>query len=115
MAHALYMDHCVDGAIIDGLRARGIDVLTARDDDHHEVPDSLVLDRATKLERVVFTQDKDFLRDAANRQRQGIPFYGVIYAHPRRVPIGRCIEDIQLLVDVEDLTNLVGRVSYLPI
>ena len=115
MAHSLYMDHCVDGAIIAGLRARGVDVLTARDDSHHEVPDPLVLDRATELERVVFTQDEDFLRDAAGRQRQGTPFYGVIYAHPQRVPIGRCIEALQLLVQAEELENLVGRVIYLPL
>ena len=115
MAHALYMDHCVKGATITGLRLRGVDVLTAREDAHHEVADPLVLDRATELQRVVFTQDEDFLRDAARRQEQGIPFYGVIYAHQDRVSVGRCIEDLQFIVEIEDLENLVGRVIYLPI
>ena len=108
------MDHCVDGAIIAGLRARGVDVLTAQEDNHHEVDDPLVLNRATELERVVFTQDVDFLRDATRRQRHGIYFHGVIYAHPLEVTIGQCIEDIRLLVEAEDIENLIGRVHYLP-
>ncbi len=115
MAHALYMDHCVKGAITAGLRLRGVDVLAAREDARHEVEDPFVLDLATELERVVFTQDEDFLRDAARRQEQGIPFYGVIYAHQDRVSIGRCIEDLQMIAEMEDLENLVGRVIYLPI
>ena len=115
MVHALYMDHCVKGAIIAGLRLRGVDVLTAREDAHHEVADPLVLDRAMELERVVFTQDEDFLRDAARRQERGVPFYGVIYAHQDRVSVDRCIEDLQQIVEMEELENLVGRVIYLPI
>ena len=108
------MDHSVHGAIVSGLRSQGVDVLTAREDNYHEVADPLVLDRATELDRVLFTQDEDFLIEAVSRQRGGIPFFGVIYAHQERVPIGRCIEDLHSLVELEDLENLVGRVVYLP-
>ena len=115
MAHALYMDHRVNGAIVAGLRRRGVNVLTAQEDDHHEAPDSVVIDRATELGRVVFAQDVDFLIDADRRQRLGIYFHGVIYAHQTRVPIGRCIEDLQLLVEAEDIENLVNNVIRLPL
>ena len=39
MAHALYMDTCVESAITNGLRARGVDVLTTQEDGHAETPD----------------------------------------------------------------------------
>ena len=115
MAHALYMDHSVNGAIVAGLRRRGVNVLTAQEDDHHEAPDSVVIDRATELGRVVFAQDVDFLIDADRRQRLGIHFHGVIYAHQTQVPIGRCIEDLQLLVEAENIENLVNNVIRLPL
>ena len=115
MAHALYMDHSVKGAIVRGLRRRGLDVLTAQEDDNNEASDPQVMDRAMELERVVFAQDIDFVIEGERRQAEGIPFYGVIYAHPDKVPIGTCIEDIHILAELEDLDNLKGRVKRLPL
>ena len=116
MAHRIYTDHCVDGAIVSGLLRRGVDVLTAQQDEHHfRIPDPVVLDRATELERIVFTQDEDFLVDVAARQRSGEHFYGVIYGPQRRGTVGRYIEDIEVLVKLEGIENLVDRVTYLPI
>jgi len=78
---ALYMDEHVHRAITTGLRLRGVDVLTAQDDGRRHVPDALLLDRATELERVLFSQDEDLLIEANHRHRAGIPFAGVVYAH----------------------------------
>jgi predicted nuclease of predicted toxin-antitoxin system len=64
-----YFDENVPGAIVEGLRQRGIDVLTAQEDGFDETPDPLVLDRAGELGRVLFTRDDDFLREAAARLR----------------------------------------------
>jgi hypothetical protein len=61
------------------LKRRGIDVLTAFQDNAHEFDDPPLLDRATGLGRVLFTQDEDFLREGARRQAQGIYFAGIIY------------------------------------
>ena len=114
MAVALYMDHCVDDAISDGMRARGIDVLLAREDGRAEAPDPALLSRATELERVMFTQDKDFLREAARRQREGVHFYGVIYARQDESRVGRYIEDLHIIAEPDDPGNLIGRVLHLP-
>jgi predicted nuclease of predicted toxin-antitoxin system len=59
------MDVHVPAAITDGLRLRGVDVLTAQEDGTGEFFDSDLLDRATALGRVLFTQDKGLLREAA--------------------------------------------------
>ncbi|WP_293156374.1 MULTISPECIES: hypothetical protein [unclassified Microcoleus] len=49
MAIALYMDVHVPQAITDQLRRRGIDVLTAFDDETQELPDDRLLERVTQL------------------------------------------------------------------
>ena len=61
------MDQHVPRAITIGLRLRGIDVITAFEDDAAEMTDSELLDRAGEIGRVLFTQDDDLLAEAAGR------------------------------------------------
>lgn len=88
------MDHHVPRAITNGLRLRGVDVLTAYENGKNELGDTELLDRANELKRILFTQDDDFLTEVTKRQKKGIPFYGVIYAHQLHVSIGGCIHDL---------------------
>ncbi len=81
MSVALYMDVQVHDAITAGLRPRGVDVLTAQEDGARRLPDPALLDRATALGRVLFSQDDDLLSEAARRQRSREFFAGVIYTH----------------------------------
>ena len=69
MSIALYMDHQVPRAITMGLRVRGIDVITAYEDNTSELTDPDLLDRADELGRVLFTRDDDLLAEAAHRQK----------------------------------------------
>lgn len=115
MALALYMDHHVPKAITNGLRLRGIDVLTAYEDGTSEHNDSDLLDRATELQRVLFTQDDDLLNEAAKRIQEGIPFYGVIYAHQLRVSIGTCVHDLEIITKAGEPEDIIGKVQFLPI
>lgn len=56
---AVYMDHHVPRAITEGLRLRGIDVITAYEDGAEDIDDPALLDRSTALGRALFTQDDD--------------------------------------------------------
>jgi hypothetical protein len=94
---AYYMDENVHGAITRGLRQRSVDVLRAQDDGYMERPDDQVLDRATELERVLFSHDDDQLREATSRQRRRKMCGGLVYAHQLDVSIGRCIADLEYL------------------
>src|SRR5437879_2430688 len=105
----LFMDVHVPSAITDQLRLRGIEVLTAQEDG------SRLLDRATELGRILFTQDTDLLAEAASRQRSGVRFVGVIYAAQKRVTIGKCVDDLELIAKAEDLAEWINRVEYLPL
>src|SRR3972149_5006234 len=97
MSLALYMDEHVKRAVTLALRARGIDVLTAQEDDRRGRPDPELLDRALELNRVMFSQDEDLLAEATDRQRAGVAFTGVIYAHQLNIGIGQCVRDLELL------------------
>jgi predicted nuclease of predicted toxin-antitoxin system len=90
MSISLYMDEHVPRAITLGLRLRGVDVLTVQEDGMRNRPDGDLLDRAVELERVVFSQDEDFLIEAHRRQAAEVHFPGVIYAHQLCVTIGLC-------------------------
>ncbi len=115
MTVAVYMDVHVHRAITTGLRLRGVDVLTAQEDGHRTAVDDILLDRATELQRVLFTQDEDLLAEAKQRQTRGIPFGGVIYAHQLRITIGRCVNDLELIAKAAGLEELANRVEYWPL
>ena len=80
MSIALYMDVHVPRPTTRALRRRGVDVRTAQEDGTATWPDPQLLDRATQLNRVLFSQDEDLLTEAARRQRGQIPFAGLSYA-----------------------------------
>ena len=111
----LYMDENVEGQIVRGLRAQGIDVLTAEEDGYRETADIDVLDRAAALDRVAFSRDDDFLREATRRHRAGESFGGVIFAHKLYVSLGECIADLEYLAIVGDTADFTDRVYFLPL
>lgn len=110
----LYLDVHVHRAITEALR-EGADVLTAQEDQAAHFSDSHLLDRATALDRVLFSQDSDLLREAARRQQTGESFGGVIYAHPLRITIGQCVRDLKLIAEAAEPEDFVNRVEYLPL
>lgn len=115
MTLAFYMDENVPRPITIGLRLRDVDVLTVQEDGYSGFPDQLVLDRATQLQRVVFSQDEDFLIEANRRQTSGVSFSGVIYAHQRSVSLGVCVGDLEIIAKVGNREELANRVQYLPL
>ncbi|MHB2018559.1 MAG: DUF5615 family PIN-like protein [Candidatus Xenobia bacterium] len=109
------MDVHIPKAITVGLRAVGIDVLTAQEDGSDEIDDPPLMDRAMELNRVIFTQDKDFLKHASQRQENGIPFNGVFYGPQIGVGIGTYIEDLTLLATLTEEAEMMNTVTYLPL
>ena len=80
MTVAFYMDEQVPLAIATGLHQRGVDVLTVQEDGRRGYANPFLLDRATELRWVMFSQDEDLPIEAHRRQVEGIDFAGVIYA-----------------------------------
>ena len=115
MTIAFYMDVHVHRAITNGLRLRGVDVLTAQEDGRRTASDTRLLDRATELQRVLFSQDEDLLAEAKQRQVEESGFAGVVYAHQLKVTIGRCVQDLELIAKAGEAKELADRVEYLPL
>jgi predicted nuclease of predicted toxin-antitoxin system len=111
----LYTDHHISGAVIKELRRRGIDVLTAFEDEHAAASDEVLLVRATKLGRVIFTQDDDFLAIADDWQLAKRHFSGVIYTHQLRMTVGRMIADIQLILETTTSNEMCNTVVFIPL
>ena len=96
MSLRFYMDVHVPRAITAELRLRGVNVMTAQEDGAGQCKDPILFDRAAAQGRVLVTHDTDFLREAARRHDQSIPFAGIIFIPPRDVTIGRAVADLEL-------------------
>ncbi|MBX9585191.1 MAG: DUF5615 family PIN-like protein [Gemmataceae bacterium] len=117
MSVAFYTDHHVPGAVVRGLRRRGVDALTVQEDGHDSAPDPDVLDRAGALGRVLVTCDKDFLAEATARQAAGRWFVGVLKAVQNDMSHrpGRYIDDLELIAVLDDPADYENRVPHLPL
>lgn len=114
MPLAFYMDVHVPRAITNGLRRRGVEVITAQEDGSAQLDDPPLLDRATELNRPLYTQDDDLLAEARRRQRADELFVGVIYSHQLRSPVGRCVDDLELIAKTFEPDDLKNRVEFIP-
>ncbi|MDX1545701.1 MAG: DUF5615 family PIN-like protein [Rhodothermales bacterium] len=106
-----YVDEHVSKAIIEGLRRRGVDVMTVREADMLGATDEEQLAFARGQRRVLFTQDADFLRLHA----AGVPHAGIAYAHAHRATTGAVIRGLMLLHDVLEAADMEGQVEFLPV
>ena len=115
MSLSFYMDVHVPWAITTELRLRGVNVITAQEDGAGRLKDPRLLDRATTQGRVLVTHDTDFLREAARRRDQSIPFAGIIFVPQLDVTIGRAVADLELCAKATEPAEWINRVEYLPL
>jgi uncharacterized protein with PIN domain len=109
------MDVHIPRAITTGLRIRGVDVVTAQQDNSAMLDDSLLLQRASKLNRVLVTQDDDLLRECKRLREGSQEFTGIIYAHQLRVTIGQMISDLELIAKATTNEEWRNRIEFLPL
>lgn len=103
-----YMDEHIARAVIRGLRHRGIDVLTASEANKLSASDEDHLQFAAEQNRVVVTQDQDFLRLHA----VGVAHAGIVYA-PQRTPIGAMVSGLVLIHQMLAADEMRGHVEFL--
>ncbi len=103
----LYMDEHVPRAVTEGLRRRGVEVLTAREADMLRADDEQHLALASREGRVVFTQDADFLRLHA----AGYRHTGIVYA-PQGTAIGTIVRGLMLIYDVLGAEDMSAHVEF---
>jgi hypothetical protein len=110
----LYMDVHVPQAITDQLRRRGVDVLTAIEDNSATLQDDELLEHCRTLGRVLFTQDIRFKAMAEDWQRQGRTFAGLVFGHQLGGTIGQFVRDLELIAQASEPADWVNQTEYLP-
>ena len=114
MTVSLYMDVHVPWAITDQLRRRGVEVLTAHEDDKTELEDHELLAHCHQLKRLIFTQDIRFKALAEDWQQRGEPFAGLLFGHQLGGTIGDYVRDLELIAKASELTDWSNAVAHLP-
>jgi hypothetical protein len=110
-----YTDENFDGKITRGLRERNrnVDVLTIQEDGRCGLaPDSLVMDRATELNRVLLTHDDDLLAEAHRRQDHWQHFSGVIFMAQDDGRRGYYIHELEIIALCSDTEEYANQVEY---
>ena len=113
-ARSLYGPSC-QFAIVEGVRRKGIDVLTALGDGSDRRSDEEILTGANELGRVIFTQDVDFIVPADEWLGAGRPFAGIVFAHQHGVTIGQAIRDLEIVCRVLTPTDVASQLIRLPL
>ncbi len=104
-----YLDEHVPKAVAEGLRRRGIDVLTVQEARRVGNPDRKLLAFAAMKRRVVVTFDDDFLAlDAA-----GTPHSGIVFSQAGRRSVGELIESLALIANVIDSEEMRNHVEFI--
>ena len=103
-----FADEHVPTAVPNGLRKRGIDILTVSEAGLLGTEDEGLLEFVREEERVIVTQDQDFLQ-IADREAD---YPGVVYA-PQGRSIGEMVRLLDLLFQVSDAEEMKGRVEYI--
>jgi adenine deaminase len=114
MAVSFYADVHLPSAIVAQSRLRGVDFITAIEDDMATAEDEEVLSRAHQLRRVVVTQDILFRVMAEEWQRSSTPFSGLVYGHQLRGSIGEYVETLELIAKASEPDEWNGRVEFIP-
>lgn len=104
-----HLDEHVAGVIAAALRRRGVDVTTTADAGLLDSPDADHLAFALRENRVIVTQDSDFLRLHAAGARHA----GIVYAAQGSRSTGEVIRFLALMHDCFTADEMRGRIEYL--
>lgn len=108
-----YADVQINFVIVQTLRRRGMDVVTAQERGRHESGDAELLDEALAERRIMLTNDKDFLVLASLRAKSSQTFAPIYFWPQQGRPVGELVRRILREASVEDYPSAASRVHFL--
>jgi uncharacterized protein DUF5615 len=100
--------------LVNGLRARGIDVLTVGEGARRRLEDDEQLEFATSQERVLYTfNTSDFYRLHTEWSTHRKAHAGIVFAPQQRYGIGEQIRRLLKLMRVRSAEEMIGNVEFL--
>ncbi len=109
MAIRFHLDEHIDHEIATGLRTRGIDVTTTTDAGLLQAADEDHILFAERENRIIFTNDHDFLR----LHSQGVKHAGIVFCARGARSQKEIILFLSLIHDCLTEVEMAGRVEYL--
>lgn len=103
------LDEHMDPDIAGALRAYGVDIVTTHDQSLASADDETHLERARAEQRVVVTDDVDFLRLASTLSDHA----GIVFCRRTKHSLGEIIEFLLLIHGASSAAEMRGRVEYL--
>lgn len=114
MTRRFYFDQHMARSIARGLRRREIDVLTTQDEGTEESDDDNLFSRAVELNRIMVTEDSDYMGIANRWLAEGRQFPGLVKVTDPG-DIGRIIEDLQIIAVCYSAEEMVNRIVHVPL
>lgn len=105
----IYADENIEHSIIEGLRRRRIEVISARELGYLGKADEFHVKKALEMEAVILTHDSDFLRMANNKK---IKHKGIIFSHSKNLSIGRCIREVELITNILNDREMENHIEF---
>ncbi len=105
---AFYTNESVNVAVAEGLKRRGVRVISARDVGNLGLSDEEQLNYAAKNNFVIVTHDDDFLTMAITYDHKGI-----VYVHQQKYGVGDLIRKLKSLWDVAEQADFRNHVEFL--
>lgn len=112
MLRALADEH-VTYALVNGLRTRGMDVVTVQDLGRRSDDDPLLLDWALQHERILLTNDQDFLAIAAERGARLETFAPIFYWPQQQRAVADLLRKILQLATTQSYAEASSQVFFL--
>jgi len=104
-----HTDEQVERAIAEALRRRNIDVTTTPEVKLLGANDEEQLAFATSQERVILTQDDDFLA----LHDRGLEHYGIVYCHQNSRSIGEIVRGLILIWEALEPFEMKNHVEFI--
>ncbi len=103
-----YTDEHIPKAVAMGLRQRGINVTTTQEAGMTGASDIDQLKFALRNEKILFTQDNDFLK----LHSSGIIHSGIVYSH-QGTSMGNVIRGLQMIYEVLNNSDMKNHVEFI--
>ncbi len=103
-----YTDEHIPKTVIRGLRQRGVDVLAVFETNMLGASDARHIQKATEEQRIIVTQDTDFLRLAT----QGTKHAGIVFI-TYECSVGYMIRGLMLIYQVLEVEEMENHIEFL--
>ena len=104
-----YLDEHIPKGVVEGLRRRGVDVLTVQEADRSGDSDEKQLAFATREGRVLVTFDDDFLR----LDTTGVSHTGIVFSQTGRYTVRELIESLMLIANVIEPNEMKNHIQFI--